>query len=145
MCLLLTKCLTNCLYELWNGFCCLATMWVGFLEKSFGFLIYMGDWVNFRKKGFLAFWNVFGICGCDCGVKYKFLQVIWACVFCLPSVWQIVYMSYEMDFVVWQPCELVFLRNHLSFWFIWEIGLILGKMFPCILKCLWHMWLWSWC
>ena len=99
----------------WNRFCCLETMRVGFLKKSFGFLIYIGDWINFRKKGFLAFWNVFGICDYDCGVKYKFVQVIWACVFCLPSVWQIAYMSYEIDFVVWEPCELGFLRNHLGF------------------------------
>ena len=106
----------------WNGFCYLATMWVRFLKNSFGFLTYMRDWVNFRKKCFLPFWNVFGMCGCDCGVKYKLEQVIWACVFCLPSVWKIAYMSYEMDFVVWQPCELSFLRNHLGFYLYGKLG-----------------------
>ena len=85
---------SDSLWFLWQETYCLATMWVGFLKKSFGFLIYMGDWVLFLKEGFLAFWNVFDICGCDCGVNYKFVQVMWACLLltkyltnCLYELW----------------------------------------------------------
>ena len=55
-------------------------------------------------EGFLVFWNVFGIWGCDCDVNYKFVQVMWACVFCLSSIWKIAYMSYGIEFVCWDDC-----------------------------------------
>ena len=56
---------------------------LGFLTNHLVFLFLLEIGL-ILEKGFPC--NVFGICGCDCGVNYKFVQVILARVFCLPSV-----------------------------------------------------------
>ena len=110
----------------------MGLFWFGFSLMGYGtfVLIFVVSlfWFDFGTKisfSILAFWakrpEYQGLNHCK--FMYKFVNLVFFFFF-----WQVIHCDFfDKRLIVWQPCELDFLRNHLGFWFIWEIGFYFWK------------------
>ena len=122
-------------------------------------------WFSFSLMGHGTFVLIFAVClfWLDFGTKSSYSNLaFWAkrpehqglnhCKFIYKFV-NLVFFFYKWFILISLTSDLLF-GNHVS-WVSWEIiwvfdlygrlGLIFERGVPCILKCLWHMWLWLWC